>query len=70
MNRKPTTSRSAWVFGVAVAIGVGHAVDDALINRQPGVGLGDHTLAASLSLALGAVAVALFPKARPGVRAP
>ena len=42
------------VFTGAAAVALTHAVDDAFLNRQPGVPLGRHVLAASLALAIGA----------------
>jgi dienelactone hydrolase len=56
------------VFGVAAAVCVLHAIDDAFIGRQPGVGLGQHALAGLLAVAIAAVAAFAFPRVRPGVR--
>jgi len=56
------------VFGVATAVCVLHAIDDAFIGRQPGDGLGRHALAGVLSVAIGALAAFAFPRVRPGVR--
>jgi uncharacterized protein len=68
--RAPITHRSpeALVFSGATAVALVHALDDAFVHRQPGVGLGQHALAAALSLALGLVAIYVFPSARPGLR--
>ena len=57
------------VFRAATAIALVHAVDDAFLNRQPGVDLEQHALAAVLSLAAGVGAIVAFPRLRPGLRA-
>jgi hypothetical protein len=57
-------SREALVFGGATAVALLHALDDAIFHRQPGVGLGQHALAAGLALVLGLGAVYVFPYAR------
>jgi len=46
-----------------------HALDDAFVNRQPGLGLGQHALAAAISLAASVAAIVAFPRLRPGLRA-
>jgi uncharacterized protein len=46
-----------------------HALDDAFLDRQPGVGLGQHAAAAVISVAAGVAAIVAFPRLRPGVRA-
>jgi uncharacterized protein len=56
------------VFGGATAVALLHALDDAFLHRQPGVGLGQHALAAALAVVIGAGAVYAFPYARPAVR--
>ena len=56
-------------FRGATAIALLHALDDAFLNRQPGVDLGQHALAAAISLAAGVSAIVAFPRLRPGVRA-
>jgi uncharacterized protein len=61
-------SREALLFSAAVAVGLLHAFDDAFFHRQPGVGLGQHTLAAGVSLVLGLAAIYAFPLLRPGLR--
>jgi uncharacterized protein len=68
--RAPIGRRSpeALVFTGATAVALLHAVDDAFLHRQPGVDLGQHALAASLSLALGLGAIYVFPSARPALR--
>ena len=61
--------RERLVFRVATGFALVHALDDAFVNRQPGVPLGEHALAAVLSLAGALAAIAAFPRLRPGVRA-
>lgn len=56
-------------FTVATAVALMHALDDAFAHRGPGVGLGQHVLAAVLSLVLGLGAIYAFPRLRPGLRA-
>jgi hypothetical protein len=65
--RRPTTTEEK-LFTAAAAAAVVHALDDAFLGRQPGVGLGQHALAGVLSLLIGVAAIALYPRARPGVR--
>jgi dienelactone hydrolase len=67
-TRPARRSREALVFSGAVAVALIHALDDAFLHRQPGVGLGQHALAAMLSLILGIGAIYAFPYVRPGVR--
>jgi hypothetical protein len=57
------------VFAVATAACVLHAVDDAFVGRQPGVGLGQHAVAGLLAVVIGALAVLFFARVRPGVHA-
>ena len=59
----------ALVFRVALGIAALHAVDDALLHRQPGVGAGQHLLALALALAGAGAAAVAYPRLRPGVRA-
>jgi uncharacterized protein len=59
----------AVVFAVAMAVALAHALDDAFLHREPGVGLGQHALAAPVSLGLGLGAVYVFPYLRPAARA-
>jgi len=67
-TRPARRSREALVFSAATAVAVLHALDDAFLHRQPGVGLGQHALAAALSLVLGLGAVYIFPSMRPALR--
>jgi fermentation-respiration switch protein FrsA (DUF1100 family) len=57
------------LFTVATVVLLVHALDDALVNRQPGLGTGQHALAALVALVAGGAAVAAFPFLRPGLRA-
>jgi fermentation-respiration switch protein FrsA (DUF1100 family) len=57
------------VFGVAVAVLLVHAIDDAFIDRQPGLGMGQHAVAAAIALAAGITGAVAFPFLRPGLRA-
>jgi poly(3-hydroxybutyrate) depolymerase len=61
-------SRETLVFSGAVVVALVHALDDAFLHRGPGVGLGQHALAAAVSLVLALGAVHLFPLARPALR--
>lgn len=56
-------------FRAATAVAILHALDDAFLNRQPGVDVDQHALAAVISLAAGTGAVVAFPRLRPGFRA-
>jgi uncharacterized protein len=57
------------VFRGATAVALLHALDDAFLNRQPGVPIGQHALAAAISLAAGIGASLAFARIRPGLRA-
>ena len=61
-------SREALVFTGATAVALLHALDDAFLHRQPGVGPGQYALAAALSLILGLGAIYIFPSMRPALR--
>src|SRR5829696_427413 len=56
-------------FRGATALALLHAIDDAFLNRQPGVGWDQHALAAAISLAAGLAAIVVFSRLRPGFRA-
>jgi uncharacterized protein len=56
------------VFSAAIAAALVHALDDAFLHRGPGVGLGQHALAAAVSLVLGLGAIFAFGFLRPGLR--
>jgi uncharacterized protein len=66
----PRTRRTTehTVFVTALAVGMVHAVDDALLHRQPGVPEAQH-LTALLAVAVAAtVSVLAFDRLRPGLR--
>jgi hypothetical protein len=62
-------ARATLVFSGATAIALVHALDDAFLNRQPGVGADEHALAALIALTIGIAGVIAFPRLRPGLRA-
>ena len=66
--RDLSRDRETLVFRVATALALVHALDDAFLNRQPGVDLDQHALAAAISLAAGVGAIVAFPRLRPGLR--
>jgi len=66
--RSAYRSREALLFSSAIAVSMLHALDDAFLHRQPGVGLGQHALAAAISFVLGLAAIYAFPSARPAAR--
>ena len=57
------------MFVAATLVALLHALDDAFLNRQPGVPLGQHALAAFISVVAAVAAIVAFPRSRPGVRA-
>ena len=57
------------VFAAATGVAVLHALDDAFLHRQPGVGLSQHAVAALIAVAGGAAAVYAFPRVGPALRA-
>jgi dienelactone hydrolase len=57
------------VFAAATTVLLFHALDDAFVHRQPGVGLGQHALAALISVVVGVAAILAFGRLRPGLRA-
>jgi hypothetical protein len=57
------------VFGGASALALLHALDDAFVHRGPGLGLGQHALAGAIAVVAAVLAVAAFPRLRPGLRA-
>jgi fermentation-respiration switch protein FrsA (DUF1100 family) len=59
----------ALVFSVATALILVHALDDAFVHRQAGLGLGQHAFAAVISIGAGLGGAAAFPFLRPGLRA-
>ena len=69
MRRIRDWDRETAVFRVATVVALLHALDDAFLNRQPGVDLDQHALAAAIALAAGLGAIVAFPRLRPGFRA-
>jgi dienelactone hydrolase len=63
------SSAEARVFGLATLVLVVHALDDAFIDRQPGVGMGQHAVAAAIAVCAGVAGAVAFPFLRPGLRA-
>jgi hypothetical protein len=57
------------VFRAATAVALVHALDDAFLNRQPGVPLDQHALAAAIAVMTGSAAIVAWPRLRPGLRA-
>ncbi len=71
---RPLAAVRSWgwetlAFRGATVIALLHALDDAFLNRQPGVPLGQHALAAFIALTAGVGAMIAFPRLRPGLRA-
>ena len=62
-------STEALVFSVATVLLLVHALDDAFVHRGPGLGLGQHALAAAIALGAGLGGTLAFPYLRPGLRA-
>jgi fermentation-respiration switch protein FrsA (DUF1100 family) len=62
-------SGEALVFGVATVLALVHALDDAFVHGGPGLGVGQHALAAAISVAAVVAGVLAFPSLRPGLRA-
>ena len=62
-------NREWLVFTVATAVALVHALDDAFLNRQPGVPMGEHALAGLIAVVVALAAIAAFPRLRPGFRA-
>jgi uncharacterized protein len=69
MRRLPRRAPQTTVFATAMAVALLHALDDAFLHREPGVGMGQHALAAVVSLVLGLGAIYAFPYVRPAARA-
>jgi hypothetical protein len=58
----------ALLFVIATALILVHALDDAFVHRGPGLGIGQHALAAGISAGACFAAVLAFPSLRPGLR--
>ena len=63
-----TITTETRVFAAAVLIGLLHAVDDAVLNRQPGVPADQHLPALAAVTLAGVLAAAMFGRLRPGLR--
>ena len=61
--------RETLIFRAATALVLLHALDDAFLNSQPGVPVGQHALAAAISVACASAAAVSYPRLRPGLRA-
>jgi uncharacterized protein len=57
------------IFTVATLAALVHALDDAFVNRGPGLGPGQHAPAGAIALAAAIAGVLVFPSLRPGLRA-
>jgi hypothetical protein len=57
------------VFTGATAVALVHALDDAFLGRQPGLGLGQHALAALIAAAGALGAIWAYPRMSPALRA-
>jgi hypothetical protein len=62
-----TDDREWLVFAGATAVALVHAIDDAFVDRGPGVDLGQHALAGALALTVGVAGILAFPRLRPGL---
>ena len=60
--------RDTILFRIATALVLVHALDDAIVGRQPGLGAGQHLLAAAIAIVAGAAGAIAFPALRPGLR--
>jgi fermentation-respiration switch protein FrsA (DUF1100 family) len=65
----PRRSREALVFGAATSLALIHALDDAFVHREPGVGAGQHAIAAGIALIAAVAAIVGYRSLRPSVRA-
>jgi alpha/beta superfamily hydrolase len=61
--------RSLLIFTSATVVGLIHAVDDAIVHRQPGVPISQHLWALAAVVVIAGPAVFLFRRMRTGVRA-
>jgi dienelactone hydrolase len=57
------------VFAVATGVALLHALDDAFLHRQPGLGLSQHALAALIAAAASIAAIWAFPRMGASLRA-
>jgi hypothetical protein len=56
------------IVAAALGVGVVHAIDDAVLNRQPGVPLPQHLPALAVVAVAAAVGAWVFPRLSPGLR--
>jgi alpha/beta superfamily hydrolase len=69
LNRRRTRlGREARIFAGAVLVGLVHALDDAVLNRQPGVPADQHLVGLALVSVTGVAATVLFGRLRTGLR--
>jgi dienelactone hydrolase len=68
-NGRTSVSAEFRVFAAATTVGLLHAVDDAVLNRQPGVPVGQHLPALLVTLLVAAAGLLAFRRVRPGLRA-
>jgi uncharacterized protein len=61
--------RETLVFRGATLLLLVHALDDAFVHRGEGLGIGQHALAAAISIVAATAAVVAFPRLRAGLRA-
>lgn len=66
---RPMPTLEKRLFLGAVAVGLLHAVDDAVLNLQPGVPADQHLMALAAATVVGVTAAVLFTRLRPGLRA-
>jgi dienelactone hydrolase len=57
------------VFTAATAVALAHALDDAFVGRQPGLGLAQHAVAALIATVAALTAIWAFPRLTPALRA-
>jgi uncharacterized protein len=67
--RRPMPTLEKRLFRGAVAVGLLHAVNDAVLNRQPGASADQHLMALATATVVGVAAAVLFTRLRPGLRA-
>ena len=60
--------RDTIFFRIATALLLVHALDDAVVGRQPGLGAGQHLLALAIAIVAGVAGAIAFPALRPGPR--
>jgi hypothetical protein len=68
-SRSGSPPATQLVFAIATGVAALHALDDAFFRRQPGVDLGQHAVAALLSVVLAVAAVWAFGRMATGLKA-